>query len=225
MIQPQAINFLYLRFAKIIYMKIVFTLLITAFLCQSGFSQTKFGVFGGYTHNSARIHYKDKLQETSYVPGFNFGARVQVEFEPPLYFTGIFGFSRRGYNYKPTADSSVKTGINYIDIAPMVNYDFNIGAGNKISLLAGPMLGVAFAGKEKTTVNGSSTTSDMKFSLSGNYSYANLAAQAGIGFHFNNFFIEGIYHLGLNSINSDEEQDDTNIKLRGFTFNIGYWIK
>ncbi|HRD57630.1 MAG TPA: outer membrane beta-barrel protein [Ferruginibacter sp.] len=207
-------------------MKKIYALLIIGTLIHLTVrAQVKWGVSAGYNHNAARIHLNNQLQKTGYVPGFNAAARIEIEFEPPLHFTGLLGVSRRGYHYKVTPDSAVKTAINYIDISPMLNYNIGIGSGNKISLMAGTLLGFAFSGKEKTTVNGLRSTRNMKFSLSNNYSYANLAAQAGIGFHFNKFFIEGIYQLGLNSINSNEEFDNTNIKLRSISFNFGYWLK
>ena len=198
------------------------------FSCSfSATAQTRIGVHAGYNYNTARIYTNQEKQPTDYVSGFNIGARIKTGFEPPLHFVGMLNYNMRGYTLEPLAGpvQKIETRIHYIDVAPLLNYDFKTGSNNFLSLTLGPTLGIAVSGKQKITENNITKSSAMKFSFSGNYGYANVGIFGGLSHHFNKFFIEGSYHLGVNSINNDEEVDGTNIKNRGFAVNIGYWLK
>ncbi|RYF87835.1 MAG: PorT family protein [Chitinophagaceae bacterium] len=191
-------------------------------------AQTNFAVTAGYNHNTARILTNNVKQSTGYKPGFNLGARLKTSFEPPLHFVAAISYNNRGYTFEPSTfgdTSKIETSIHYIDIAPMLNYDFNVGNNNKISLTAGPVLGIAFSGKQKITEDGVTKSSDMKFSMSGNYGYFNVGIHSGISYQFNKMFVEAAYHLGFSSISNEEELDKTNIKNRGFSLTLGYWLK
>ncbi|RYY44621.1 MAG: PorT family protein, partial [Chitinophagaceae bacterium] len=148
-------------------------------------------------------------------------------FEPPLHFVGMLSYNLRGYTAIPlTGDTSkIENRIHYIDLAPMLSYDFKTGENSHFSLSIGPVLGVAISGRQKITENGQTNSSKMQFSFSNNYGYFNLGIHNGLSYHFNNWFVEGSYHLGVSSINNNEEVDDTNIKNRGFALTLGYWLK
>lgn len=206
-------------------MKIWMAVLFISVLGLGTHAQTRIALSAGYNYNSARIHRNNQLQTTGSKPGFNLGMRVQAEFEPPLYFTGILQYNMRGYTYQVLPDSSMETSMHYIDMAPTLNVNFNTGEQSHITLFAGPLLGIAFKGRQTITRDGQSQNSDMKFSLNGDYGFANFAIHSGAAYHFNRFFIEGAYHLGLSSINNEEEFDRTNIKHRGFSINLGFWIR
>jgi hypothetical protein len=210
-------------------MKFSLTLWISLLCSIAGQAQVKFAVAAGYNHNTARIHKRSllstSLQETGYVPGAYANFRVETEFEAPLYFTGMIGYDMRGYTYQALPDSSVKTRIHYVSLSPMLNYHFNTGANSYFSVFAGPVVEFAISGKETIDYNGETKTQPMRFSMSGYYSIANVAVQSGVAYHFNKWFIEGSYHLGVTSINNEEEVDKTNIKTRGMAVGIGYWLR
>jgi hypothetical protein len=193
----------------------------------SSLAQTDFAISAGYNHNTARIKQLNTKQPTAYVPGFNIGLRVKTGFEPPLHFVGMLSYNRRGFILDlPGNDTTrLETSIHYVDLAPMLNYDFAVGTSNKFSLIAGPVLGIALSGKQKYTINEMTSTSPMKFSISNNYGLFNVGILTGLSYQFNKIFIEGTYHIGVTSINNNEEFDNTNIKNRGFALNIGYWFK
>lgn len=208
-------------------MKYLFTGAFTFAIYFTSVAQSKFAVMAGYNHSSVRIHVLDKKQPTEYVPGFNAGLRFKTAFEPPLHFVGMLSYNLRGYIFKPLSGpvTRVETHMHYIDIAPMLNYDFKTGAKNHISLTVGPVMGIAITGRQKITENGTTTSSAMNFSVSKDYGLSSFAIHNGISYHFNNMFIEGAYNLGVSSINNNEETDDTNIKNRGFALSFGYWLK
>ena len=192
--------------------------------CQA---QTNFAVSAGYNHNTARVLIDNVKQPTGYLPGFNISARVKTAFEPPLHFVGLIAYNLRNATIEPLSGTVEKKEINihYLDLAPLLSFDFAAGSKRTITLTAGPMLGMALGGRQKITENQTTTASPMKFSMSGNYGFANIAILSGISFQFNKLFVEATYHLGVNSINNEEEFDNTNIKNRGFALSLGYWLK
>jgi hypothetical protein len=195
-------------------------------LSLSSLAQTDFAVSAGYNYNTARVHRLNTKQPTGYVPGFNIGLRLKTGFEPPLHFVAMLSYTQRGFSLdQPGNDTTrLKTNIHYVDIAPMLNFDFNVGNNNKFSLIAGPVLGIALSGKQKITIDDVTSTSSMKFSISNNYGLFNVGILTGLSYQFNKIFIEGTYHLGVTSINNNEEFDNKNIKNRGFALNMGYWF-
>ena len=196
-------------------------------LSFSSIAQSKIAIHAGYNHNTAKVFKGDTKQPTGYVPGFNIGARIKTAFEPPLHFVGMLSYNLRGFTIEPlTGDTGkIETHIHYIDIAPLLSLDFKTGGTSYISLTAGPVVGIALAGRQKLTENGITTSAPMKFDISKDYGYANFALHTGIGYHFNKMFIEAVYHLGFNSINNYEEVDNINIKNRGFAVSLGYWLR
>ena len=211
-------------------MKYFITAALAIIVALSCPAQTNFAISAGYNHNTGRVHTKNIQQPTGYVPGYNVTARVKTAFEPPLNFVGLIAYNKRGYTLQPLMGDTInkEISIHYIDLAPILSYDLVSVNKNKLTLFAGPMLGMALSGKQKITEKGTpvntTTSSPMKFSLTGYYGYVNAAIHSGISFQFNKIFIEGTYHLGLTSINNDEEVDRTNIKNRGFAINLGYWF-
>ena len=190
-------------------------------------AQTELAVHAGYNHNTASVDIAGKKQSTGYLPGIHIGGRIKTGFEPPLYFVGMLSYNLRGFVLKPSVGdtSRLEARIHYIDIAPMLNYDFKLNANNKIGIIVGPAIGVALSGKQKITEDGATRNEQMKLSFSNNYGYVNVGIQAGLNYQFNKMFLEGTYHLGVTSINNNEEFDDTNIKNRGFAISLGYWFK
>lgn len=208
-------------------MKYFIIAIFTVFLSLSSTAQTNFAASAGYNHNTAKIQRLNTKQPTGSVPGFNIGLRVKTGFEPPLHFVGMLSYNQRGFILDLPGNDTTKleTSIHYVDLAPMLNYDINVGNDSKFSIIAGPVLGVALSGKQKFTINEMTSTSPMKFSISNNYGLFNVGILTGLSYQLNKIFIEGTYHIGVNSINNNEEFDNTNIKNRGFAINIGYWFK
>lgn len=206
-------------------MKFAITLWIVLFSSVSLFAQVRFAAAAGYNHNTARIHKNDQLQETGYISAGYANFRVETNFEAPLYFTGLVGYNMRGYVYHVKPDSTVSTRIHYVDLAPLLNFHINTGSEQFVNLFAGPVVGIAIGGKQNIESNGQKVSEPMKFSLSKYYGYANIGIQTGLAYNFNKWFIEGTYHLGVSSINNEEEIDRTNIKNRGMSIGIGYWFR
>lgn len=190
-------------------------------------AQTRIALRAGYNHNTASIHHKGAEQPTGYVPGVHVGLQVKTAFEPPLHFTGLVAYNRRGFTLTPLYGDSqrVETRIHNLNLAPLLSYDIATRKNQHLTLTAGPMAGIAFSGSQEITEGGETRSSKMKFSTSANYGFFDLAIYSGIGYHFNKVFIEASYHLGFVSINNNEEKDGTNIKNRGLNVSLGYYFR
>lgn len=141
------------------------------------------------------------------------GARSDVEFSE-----GEFTFS---------SDQKIKLG--YINLPVMAKYFVAPG----FSLQAGPQLGYLVSGKNEYEISSNfiedfdmneSGTADIKDEVK----KISLGVNFGLGYEFQNLFLQGRYHLGLTDINNSEGMDDEfememeKLKNRGFQVSIGY---
>jgi hypothetical protein len=217
---------------KIIMKKIVFILVfaITAF---TSYAQTKIAIKGGVNYSGARVYFKKEIanenikQPSDYKTGFGLGVHLELPFEGALFFNPSFMYNMRGYTYTPTYGDTTKydNTIHYFDISPMLSVHTKQKGKGKFVVSAGPVLGFALSGTEKTTTNNITTSKKMKFAFSGGYGAVDLGLKGGIGFQTNKVLIEAQYYYGAANINNRSEFDHRNIQNRMFSLNIGYFIK
>lgn len=189
-------------------------------------AKTKLAIKGGANMSTARVYQNDQKLDNKFVQGYGIGLLFKIPFEGKLYFSPNLAYNRRGYTYTPNAGTinEYQNTIHYFDIVP--NLSLNLPAGkNAFVLSAGPHLSVAIAGTEKQTTANNTTSSKMKFSLSGNYGFLDLGVGGSLGFHTNKFLIEAGYQMGLANINNNVENDFRNIRNRMFSLQIGYFLK
>lgn len=224
--------------------KIYLILLITLGFFVEGNAQTKIAIRGSYDYTTARVHYvneslgTDVKQPNGYKNGYGIGFLFKIPFDDVLHFSPYICYSKRGYSFKPKADTIAKydNSIHYIDIVPALSGDFPVGEKkNTLVLSGGPLLGIALSGKEKITQNQITTTRKMKFSTDGDYSMFDLGFSFSLGFHTPQMFVEAGYVIGQANINSNfnvqpnpldpSTRDVRNIRNRMLTFSVGYYIK
>jgi len=189
-------------------------------------AKTKLAIKGGANMSTARVYQNDQKLDSKFVTGYGIGLLFKIPFEGKLYFSPNLAYNRRGYTYTPNAGTinEYQNTIHYFDIVP--NLSLNLPAGkNAFVLSAGPHLSVAIAGTEKQTTANNTSSSKMKFSLSGNYGFLDLGVGGSLGFHTNKFLIEAGYQMGLANINNNVENDFRNIQNRMFSLQIGYFLK
>ncbi len=204
-------------------------LCISLFLLCSFYAeaQTNIAIKAGFNYSTARAYFSGQKQSTDFVPGANLGLQLKTAFDGLLHFSPMITYSSRGYIIKSgnaTADKTQNI-IHYVDVAPLLSLDFATAKNNSLVVAFGPVAGLAIAGKEKITVSGISSTSNMKFSTSKNYGLFDLALHTSIGYHLKKMFIEVAWQHGLASINNNEENDKRNIRNRTISLNFGYVIK
>lgn len=200
-----------------------FILAFAVFFSFQLHAQVRIAVKGGFNYSTAKASYGGIKQSHEFVPGGNLGLQIIREFDGPLYFSPYITYSSRGF-IVTIKDTISKNIIHYIDIAAVLSFHIPAGA-NSLVLAAGPTLGVAFMGTEKRTVEGITTSSKMKFSIDGNYSYFDPGLHTSIGYHFKKIFIEAAYQLGLSNINNNGEFDRRDLRNRTFSLNLGYYLR
>lgn len=208
-------------------MKFLFAVLLTCLSLSPISAQTRIAVKGGFNYSTARAYFNNKKQSVDFVPGANFGLQVKTMFDGPLHFSPYVAYSHRGYIINDAGNNGdkTKTSIHYVDLAPVLSLDLKTGAENTFVIGFGPTAGLALSGTEKTTVNGITTSSKMKFSTSKNYGLFDFGLHASLGYHFKKMFVEVAWQHGLTSINNNEELDKRNIRNRTLSLNLGYYFR
>jgi hypothetical protein len=210
-------------------------------LFSKGIAQTKIAVMGRYNYTTARVHYineslgTDVKQPNGFKNGFGLGVLFKVPFDDVLHFSPYISLHKRGYSFKPVSDTIFKydNSMYYVDIVPALSGDFPVGEKkNTLVLSAGPLLGIALSGTEKTTKDDVVTSKKMRFATDGDYSLFDLGLSTAIGFHTPKMFVEAGYMLGhaninnnFNSLTTFNTKDVRNIRNRMLTFTVGYYIK
>ena len=189
-------------------------------------AKTKIAIKAGANMSTAKVSQNDQKLDNKFVNGYGIGLLFKIPFEGHLFFSPNVGYNRRGYIYTPKTGSitEYQNTIHYIDLVP--NLSLNLPVGKSAFVLsAGPHLSVALAGTEKQTVANNTTSSKMKFALSGNYGFIDMGVGGSLGFHTNKLLIEAGYQMGLANINNNVENDFRNIQNRMFSVQIGYFLK
>jgi Outer membrane protein beta-barrel domain len=189
-------------------------------------AKTKLAIKGGANMSTARVYQNDQKLDSKFVPGYGIGLLFKIPFEGHLYFSPNLAYNRRGYTYTPKAGSitEYQNTIHYFDIVPNLSVILPAGK-NSFVVSGGPHLSVAIAGTEKQTIAGNTSSSNMKFSLSGNYGFIDLGVGGSLGFHMDKFLIEAGFQMGLANINNNVENDFRNIQNRMFSLQVGYFLK
>lgn len=176
---------------------------------------------------TAEARYAGIRQNESFRPGIHAAVQLETEFEGQLRFAPMIAYNQRGFVIKPLADSvsRVENRIHYADIAPLLRYELGArNSGSKFYLTAGPVMGLAFSGKETRTVNGLTESERMKFSLTGNYGFVDMSMYGGFGWKTKKWFAEASYLYGLGNINNSVRRDGRNIQNRSLGIHIGYYL-
>ena len=190
-------------------------------------AQTKIAIKGGFNFSTARAYYHDVRQTTGFVPGGNLAIQLKTAFDGVLHFSPYIAYSSRGFIIKSgnSAGDKTRNFIHYIDIAPVLSFDFVTGKDKSLVIGVGPVASLAVGGTEKTTLAGITSSAKMHFTTSKDYGLFDFGLHTSIGWHLKKFFIEAAYQYGFASINNNEELDKRNIQNRAFSLNFGYYIK
>jgi hypothetical protein len=189
-------------------------------------AKTKLAIIGGANMSTARVYQNDIKLDSKFTPGYGIGILFEIPFEGKLYFSPGFAYNRRGYEYTPKSGTITKyqNTIHYLDVTPELSIFLPAGK-SAFSISAGPYLGVAITGTEKTTTETATNSAKMKFSLSNNYGFMDLGVGGGLGFHTRKVVVAAALQFGLTNINNNAETDFRNIRNRMFSLQVGYYLK
>ncbi|MFT3681191.1 MAG: outer membrane beta-barrel protein [Ferruginibacter sp.] len=193
----------------------------------SVFGQTKIAVKGGYTYSTAHVSQYEITKPSGYVSGYGIGILFKTPFDGYLHFSPYAMYNRRGFTYhsQTSVDTLFHNTIHYLDLVPSLSIDFPVGKESAFVIAGGFNLSVAFAGTEKSTVNGETSSKKMRFDISSDYGIFDLGLNTSIGFHWQKFLVEAGYNLGLADISNQYDKDGRNIRNRMLNFSLGYYFK
>ena len=207
-------------------MKKLFTTAISLFILHTVSAQTNLGIKAGYNYSTARVLAKDVKQKSQYISGYGAGIMLKTWFDGVLHFSPYIAYNRRGYSYNPDTGpiKQIKNTIHYIDIVPMLSFDFPVNPTQSFIAAFGPVLGFAITGKEKTTyINRPATDKKMIFGFA-DYGRYDVGLTTNIAYRFNKYLLEIGYLFSLTDLeNNDNSVRD--IRIRSINLSVGYYFK
>ena len=215
-------------------MKRLIYLFIGLGLMQTATAQRQFGIKAGYNYSTASVTWAGVPQPNFYKSGFGIGVLYKMPFDGVIHFSPYIAYNVRGYRHTLNTGpiSEYDNTISYLDIVPSLSADF-VHHHHSIVISAGPEVGFALSGTEKTISGGVVTTQKMHFATDADYGIADLGLSTSIGYHTGHIFIEAGYQIGFANINNNIDvhlpnfsgyTDPRNIRNRMFSLNIGYFL-
>lgn len=182
--------------------------------------------------------------------GLNMGFYYAFKFSKNMGLRLGLAYSLKGFGYKSEYDSSLdldnvstsyviesETRLSYIQLHPMFKYTLPLGEENTFYAMMGPYISVGITGALSERQNYSyidyidpmnninidnSNTEEVQFGQDGGgFDYVNYGFTPVIGLQLHSFFIEVSYDIGLNDIQTNNE-DDFKAYDRTFSIKIGY---
>ena len=195
--------------------KLIFLFLFTL-LVQTSNAQV-FGVKGGInlanmTFSSSGIDFSPKS-----ILGIHIGPVMEMELQVNLYFNSGLLYSIKGFKIKveyggESMESTEK--INYLEIPLNVAYKFSASGIGNVFIQAGPYLGYAMSGKDKTD----GETTDIEFGDGGMKRF-DFGLGVGLGTELGAIVPSISYQLGLANLSDDS---DATVKNKVFQISVAY---
>jgi len=207
-------------------MKKLFVAAFSIFTSYTISAQTNLGIKAGYNYSTAKVISNGVDQKTGYISGYGAAIMLKTWFDGVLHFSPYIAYNRRGYTYNPegTAIKQIENTIHYIDVVPVLSFDFPVKSQQTFIVGFGPVVGFAITGKEKTTgLNGTVTTKNMAFGF-GDYGRYDAGLTANTGYRINKYLIEISYLYSLTDMENNEDIP-RDIRSRMFNLSLGYYFR
>ena len=188
-------------------LKLIFFIVLAMFIKFSD-AQT-FGIKGGM--NIASMSFSSSGFDVSpkSIIGVHIGPVAEFKLQESLSFNTGLLYSLKGTRATNNLLKETTT-LNYLEIPLNIAYKFETSKTSKFFIQAGPYLGYALSGKDKT--NGETT--DIEFGEGGAKRF-DFGVGIGLGLEFGQLVPSVNYQFGLANIN-----DDKDIKLKNKVFEI-----
>ena len=213
----------------------VFALLLLGFQANAQVS-FKAGVNIASLSNNAEFADVDEVENTSVVGGqagfaFDLGLSDLFTIQPELLWIQKGG--KTGYTINEDIKYSSRTYYNYVEVPVLAKLKFFTESGSGVYLVAGPYAGLAFSGKNKTTLtllgNTTTTTRDIEFDNK-DADERNRRLDWGISFggglKFGHVYLDARYNLGINNLldsdTNNSNDDKPYLRNRGLGLVLGY---
>lgn len=149
--------------------------------------------------------------------GVNFGVSVDIPMMESLYLQSGLYYTVKGYKFEGDGYTE-KASPSYLELPILTSYRYNFSDFTQLQINFGPYLAYGIAGKYKLKRDGGEEEDEDFFDDETNKFDAGLAI--GAGMTFGHIFVGINYDLGLTNILKDS--DDTSVKNRCLSINVGY---
>ena len=193
-------------------------------------SSSFYGDFKSILGVNAGFHYDFKFSERA---GMRLGLAYSSKgfaYDSEISFTSTIG----GDIFSEYSRLESNARLNYIQLNPMFKYTIPVGEKNAFYFLVGPYIGVGVFGKldqsqtysytdPTGTMNvNESNSEDIEFGQDGDgFDYLDFGVTPSIGFQLHSFFVEASYDIGINDIDTYNE-DDFKAYNRTLSIKLGY---
>ena len=208
---------------------ILVALVLTSLLTKVNAQEMKWGVKAGYNMST----FKSDIDGLKYLPGYHFGAILEIKASEKLSVQPEFFYSREGAkleleefvneNTGFSIDSKLK--LDYIQLPVTLKYY----AFDKLSIELGPQIGYLISAKNDYTntivLDGLTSTESKTEDVKSHFKSIDFALKFGLGYEFKNkMFFQARYTYGLSDIKNSDGEEAINSKItnQGFQFSIGY---
>ena len=183
------------------------------------------------------------------IVNLNFSGQYEFQLYQNLDLRLRFGYSGKGYGYT-SENSNVymvgsdefseysriesKVRLSYLQFTPTLTYDISIGAKTNLYALFGPYCSFAFSGSSRSlqtyAYSNPSSSSELtqlnnetiEFGPKGDgLDYIDFGISSGIGISIQRFFMEASFDLGLNNIDTFND-DNFRASNRNLSIRLGY---
>ena len=195
---------------------LIFVSIVT--MSVNGYSQT-FGIKGGLNLANMAVSTSGVGVTLQSITAFHVGLVGDVKLQDKLYFNTGLLFSLKGFKIKGSGLGGVSSGslnLNYLEIPLNLAYKFPINEKSKFLVQAGPYLGYAMSGKEKS----GGESSSVNFNDAG-IKRMDYGLGFGAGVEFGQIVASINYQLGIANLNDDSNTDAT-LKNKVFQISLAY---
>lgn len=192
---------------KIIILSFAFVAMSTASFAQA---EVALGIKGGL--NFANIDVSSSSAAYNSRTGYHAGAFLLIKLSKIGIQPEII-FSRQGSSYKPFSGTTVDARYDYVNI-PVILKLYTVAG---INLQVGPQFGFLAGATNEITVNGSTTSQDVKSALKG----SDISLALGLGWDLPfGLTIDGRYNLGISDNNNSGTSN--NVKNQVIQISAGF---
>jgi hypothetical protein len=132
-------------------------------------------------------------------------------------------YSMKGAKYEATVgDATSAFNLDYLEIPVFLKMNFQTEGSVKPAIMAGPYLGVLLSAKDKTEIDGHSTTTDIKDDFKSTDFGIAFGASLGMQMTKGMPFIGVRYSLGLSTIAKEDSGYKPKVKNNTISILLGY---
>lgn len=190
-----------------------------AFVFVMKMSNAQTSVFGGVNFANMKFSSGGFSFSPKSIVGYHFGVGSDFALNNNLYINTGLQFSLKGFKVEPGLMDETfggKDQLSYLEVPVNLMYKHQLHDALKIFIQAGPYIGYALKGKEKTNEG----TVDIDFG-SENYRRADYGLGIGAGAEFGRIIAKLNYQFGLANIVDNSE---VKVRNRVFQISVGYII-